>query len=92
MDAIDTHEIININGGDDIEDCVPPDPHPTHCDLLKAVSTVCRYIEDLNDPIARKMEAHLASFNMKIRLDRTKSLKNTLLTDFFFPNHNFSHW
>ena len=46
MDAINTHENININGRDDIEleDGVPPDPCPTHCDLLKAVSlsTICR--------------------------------------------------
>ena len=48
MDAIDTRENININGSlrDDIvlEDGVPPDPRATHRDLLKAVSTVCRYI------------------------------------------------
>ena len=46
MDAINAHENININGRDDIEleDGVPPDPHPTHHDLLKAVSTICRYL------------------------------------------------
>ena len=46
MDAIDACENININGRDDIEleDGVLPDPCPTHRDLLKAVSTVCRYI------------------------------------------------
>ena len=46
MDAINTHENININSRDDIEleDGVPPDPHLTHRDLLKAVSlsTICR--------------------------------------------------
>ena len=43
MDGIDARENININGRDDIEleDGVPPDPRPT---LLKAMSTVCRYI------------------------------------------------
>ena len=46
MDAINARENININGRDDIEleDGVPPYPRPTHRDLLKAVSTVCRYL------------------------------------------------
>jgi hypothetical protein len=53
MDAIEARENIDINGGDD-EDCVPtdPEPRPTHRDVLKAVSTIRRYIEDLDDPIA----------------------------------------
>jgi len=75
MDAIMARENIDIN---DIEDGTqsPTDPH---CDILKAVSTIHRYIEDLNDPVARKMEALLASFNVKIC---SGGMKNTLLTDF----------
>ena len=86
MDAIEACENIDINGGDDIElEDVPTDLdlHPNHHEVLKAVSTIQRYIEGLNDPIARKMEGLLASFNMKIRLDGTRHMKNTLLTDFF---------
>ena len=55
---IEAHENIDINDIDDIEDVVPTPPHPTHRDVLKAVSTICSYIEDLNDPISRKMELH----------------------------------
>ena len=84
MDAIKARENIDINGGDDVDAIqVPTDPFPTHRDVLKAVSTIRRYIEDLNDPIARKMEALLGTFNMKIRLDESRVLKNTVLTDFF---------
>lgn len=85
MDATTAHENINNNGGDDIEDGIqsPTDPRPTHRDALKAVSTIRRYIEDLNNPIARKMEALLASFNMKIRVDKSRGMKSTVLTDFF---------
>ena len=82
MDATEARENIDINGGDDIADGIPTVPHPTRCDVLKAVSTIHRYIEDSNDPTARKMEALLASFNMKIRLDGTRCMKNTVLTDF----------
>ena len=83
MDAIKAHENMDINGGDNIEDGVLTDPCPTHHDVLKAVSTICRYIEDLNDPITWKMEALLGIFNMNIRLDKSQVLKNTVLTDFF---------
>ena len=84
MDAIKACENIDINSGDDIDAIqVPTDPFPTHHDVLKAVSTICRYIEDLNNPIAQKMEALLGTFNMKIRLDESRVLKNTVLTDFF---------
>jgi hypothetical protein len=74
---------LHKNGGDDIEDNIPLEPHPTRCDVLKAVSTVRRYIDDWNNPIARKMEALLGSFNMQLHLDETRSMKSTVLTDFF---------
>ena len=83
MDAIKACENMNINGGDDIEDGILTDPHPTHHNVLKAVSTICWYIKDLNDPITQKMEALLGIFNMNIRLDKSWVLKNTVLTDFF---------
>ena len=83
IDAIDARENLDINSGDDIDPTDSADPLPTHREVLKAVSTIRRYVEDLNDPVARKMEAHLASFNMKIRLDGTRRMKNSLLTDFF---------
>jgi len=83
INAIEAHENIEIMGSDDIDDNIPLDPHPTYCDVLKAVSTIHRYIDDLNDPIARKMEALLASFNMKLHLDESRSMKGIVLTDYF---------
>ena len=83
MDAIDARENMEINGGDDDDDDAPAEPRPKRSDVLKAVSTIGRYIEDMNDPIARKVEALLGSFNMQLRLEETRSLKNSVLTDFF---------
>jgi hypothetical protein len=83
MDAVEARENIEITGGDDVDNDIPLDPRPTYRDVLKAVSTIRRYIDDLNDPIARKMEALLASFNMKLRLDESRSMKGTVLTDYF---------
>ena len=52
-------------------------------ECLEAVSTISRYIDDLNNPIARKFEALLVSFNRQLRLEETRSLKETILADYF---------
>ncbi|KIJ90740.1 hypothetical protein K443DRAFT_14981 [Laccaria amethystina LaAM-08-1] len=84
MDAVNTRENIDINGSDDINDIQnPTNPRPTHRDALKAVSTIRQYVEDLNDPIAQKLEALLASFNRKLCVDQSRSMKSTVMTDFF---------
>jgi hypothetical protein len=83
MDAIDARENVEINGGDDVDNDIPLEPRPTRRDLLKAVSTIGRYVDDLNEPIARKMEAVLGSFSRQLRLDETRTMKSSVLTDFF---------
>jgi hypothetical protein len=72
MDSIMAHENVEINSGDDVnEDDMHIKPCPTWHDILKAVSTISRYAEDLNYPIAHKFEALLGSFNRQIRLEET---------------------
>ena len=84
MDSIAAHENIEINGGDNVDiNDTPIEPCPTQCHVLKAVSTVSRYAKDLNHPIACKFKALLGSFNRQLRLEETKSMKETALTDFF---------
>ena len=58
-------------------------PPPTRREVLKAVSTIGKYTKDLNDPFARKIEALLSSFTMQLRLEETRRMKNTVLTDYF---------
>lgn len=65
-----------------VDDDLPFEPRPTRWDVLKAVHTIGRYIDDLNEPIARKMEAILGSFNRQLRLDETKTMETTVLTNF----------
>ncbi|KAF8236327.1 hypothetical protein L208DRAFT_1357476 [Tricholoma matsutake] len=55
---------IKITGGDYVDNDIPLGPCPTYDDVLKVVSTIHRYIDDLSDPIARKMEELLASFSI----------------------------
>ena len=85
VNAIEAREN-EINGGDDDGDIdldTPAEARPNQRDVLKAVSTIGRYIDDMNDPFARKMEELLGSFNRQLRLEETRSMKNTVLTDFF---------
>jgi hypothetical protein len=85
-DAIIARENMEINGGDDgdeSDDDTPAEPRPNRRDVLKAVSTIGRYIDDMNDPIARKIEALLGPLNMRLRVEETRSMKNSVLTDFF---------
>ncbi|OJA14623.1 hypothetical protein AZE42_13790, partial [Rhizopogon vesiculosus] len=73
-----------INGGDvDVEDDSPLEPCPTHHEVFQAASVINRYVEHLDDPLARKLEAILASFGRQIHLEESRSMSPTRLTDYF---------
>ena len=83
MDLIKACEDIEINGGDDVDEDIPAEPCPTHHDVLKAVSTICKCIKDSNDPIAPKLDTLLGSFRRQLWLDETRNMKDTVSTNFF---------
>ena len=83
IDSIAAHENMEITGGDDVDDDTPIEPPPTRRDVLKAVSTISRYVDGMDNPTARKFEALLSSFNRQLRLEETQSMRGTVLTDFF---------
>lgn len=73
-----------INGGDDdVEDDSPLEPYPTHREVFQAASIINRYIEHLDNPLARKLEAILASFGRQIHSEESRSMSSTHLTDYF---------
>ena len=76
---------VRTSKSDDVDDDSdgPVEPYPTCREVLKAVSTIGKYTNDLNDPFARKIEALLGSFTRQLRLEETGHMKNTVLTDFF---------
>ena len=47
-----------------------------HLYALKASSTLRRYVEDVNNSIAHKLEVILGSLNAEIRVDKAKSMKD----------------
>ena len=53
------------------------------CDILKAVSTIENFTNELNDPLAWRIEALLGSFNRQLCLEETTVMKDAVLTDFF---------
>ncbi len=82
MDAVEARENIEMSGGDD-GDGDTVEPNPTRRDVLKAASTISDYIGTINDPLARKIEVLLGSFKRQLHLHEAKTMKDTVLTDYF---------
>ncbi|KAI9435200.1 hypothetical protein BJY52DRAFT_1332982 [Lactarius psammicola] len=76
MDAREAHENLKINGGDDIDNEVPLEQCPTRVDFLKVT-------DDINNPLACKLEAVLGSFSRLLQLDEAQNMKETVITDYF---------
>ncbi|KAJ6601945.1 hypothetical protein DFH09DRAFT_900189 [Mycena vulgaris] len=70
------------NGGDDEEEI---DPKPSRKEALQAAATLGKYIADLDDPFARKMEVILSSFGRETRREEVRAMVDTSITDYF--NH-----
>ena len=73
LDAVKAHE--NIEWCDDVDEGVDTEPLPTRREVLKAVSTINKYIDGLDDPVSRKIEGLLRSFNRQLCLNETKTMK-----------------
>ena len=68
---------------DDPDDDAVVEPRPTYREVLQAASIINRYIEHVNDPVARELEACLASLGPLMRLERSQGLSTTHITDYF---------
>lgn len=83
IDSVAAWENAERNSGDDVDEDIPTKPRPTRRDVLKAISMIGRYIDDINNPIACKVEALLVTFNKQLRHEETKNMKETFLTEYF---------
>ena len=70
-------------GGDDVDDNSPCKPQPSRCEVLHAVSIINQYVRDLDDPLARKVEAVLGSLGHHTRHESQNDMVDTKITDFF---------
>jgi len=85
MDAMGACETMDKNGGDDVDEDGPVKPCPNWQDVLIAVSTIIQYVANINDPLARKVESLLGSLTRLLCIDESRSMRDTVLTDFFTP-------
>ncbi|KAJ7494974.1 hypothetical protein FB451DRAFT_1020216, partial [Mycena latifolia] len=67
-------------GGDDDEES---DLKPTRREALQAVSALCKYITDLDEPFAWKLEGMLATFGCETHCEEAKVRVDTSITDYF---------
>ena len=67
INSISARENIEINGGDD----GPVEPRPTHHEVYKVVSIIGKYTNDLNDPLARKIDVLLGSSTRQLHHEET---------------------
>jgi hypothetical protein len=86
-EAFEACENLEINGGDDVDEDGPVKPRPARSAILQASSMISDYLATENDPFAQEFEELLGTFSRRLHLDAAKSMKNTVLTD-FFRTHN----
>jgi len=79
--VMDTKGLGGHDGSD--EDDFSADIRPSRTEALCAARTLQKYIQDINDPFARKLETILASFGHQTCLAESQAMKPTVLTDYF---------
>jgi hypothetical protein len=67
-----------IYGSDDDEEI---DPKPSRKEALQAAATLRKYIADLDDPFARKMQGVLSSFGRETRREEVRTIVNSSIYD-----------
>ncbi|CAK5266645.1 unnamed protein product [Mycena citricolor] len=83
MQACENEQQSEINGGDDGDNEGPNKPLTTRPEALKAVSTLQSYIQSLDGPFARQLEASLARFGKETQRELTETMVSTAITDYF---------
>jgi len=78
----EAQQMKEINGGDELDNAGDVDK-PTWKETLAAISTIQKYVADINEPFARKLESILIGFGRQTRLDEARSLTDTSITDYF---------
>ena len=59
---------------------------PTRKEALTAAFTLQKYITDINEPFAHKLEGALASFGYQTRMEGNRMMEAIHITDYFTHN------
>ena len=87
-EAFEAHKNLEINGGDDVDKDSPVKPCPAQSHVLQATSMITDYHITENNTLTRKIEKLLGTFSRCLHIDATKSMKNTVSTDFYTKTHS----
>lgn len=71
------------NGDDDVDDDAPVEAHPRVGEVLQAASLIKTYLNGINTPFAHNLENVLASFGRQMRLEESRAMVPTHITDYF---------
>jgi DDE superfamily endonuclease len=83
-DSVSKHRDGGHDDDEDIHDNTPR--RPTRNEALQAARVIQHYVQEVNDPFARKLEAMVSSFGHQMRLLESQSLAPTQITDYFPRN------
>jgi hypothetical protein len=73
-----------INGGDDdVSNNSVPQITPTRKYFLQAAAIIDRYVSDIDDLVAQKMESLLSTFRRQLHLDESRAMIPTHIEDHF---------
>lgn len=81
MDAEKARESAK-GGGDEVDDATD-EPGPTRSQALQATLLLKKYLVDMDDPAARKLEVMLGSFGCMTRIQGMQRMENGKITDYF---------
>ena len=84
--VLEVREKMPVTGSDDVGDSddVLLGARPTYCEVLLATSIINRYIDGIDSPVARQMEAVLPPFTRQIQLvEQSRTMVSTNITDYF---------
>lgn len=85
QDVLAAEQLMEVNGGDDVDD-EKTRVKPMRKEALTAAFTLQKYIADINEPFARKLEDILASFGRQTRLEGVQAMESTYITDYYTHN------
>jgi len=81
----EAEQMMEVNGGDNVdEDSI--EAKPTRKDALTAAFTLQKYVADINEPFAHKLEGILASFGRQTRLEEVCAMGASYIIDYFAHN------
>ena len=81
MACLKAQENAPNTGGDDMDDDLPCKPWPSQCEVLHTMSIINQYVQNLDDPLAHKVELVLGSLGHRTLHKSQNNMVDTKITD-----------